>query len=267
MARGGRVTAEWTETMYVEYGLTRDQSLIAARFQGATHTGFSKHHHPQHQLVLAARGSFTARVRDDAWVVQPGQAAWIPSDAEHDAIALNTVDLVCVYLEPEECAGIMTHASSRPAVFTPGGLMRELVLRLVQPDLDDEQACRLRAVLLDVLAVPGTTKTRLPVPTHPQARSVARALLAVPSDPRLLSVWSAELFVSARTLQRAFVTETGLSFAAWRALIRLDAAGTLLDQGEPVSAVAYRVGYGSVNGFTAAYRRHFGRSPGSRLSA
>lgn len=250
----------WTTTMHVEYGLTRGQSLVAVRLRAARGTGLSLHSHPDHQLMLAARGAVTARIGDEAWAVQPGQAIWIPADAEHDLTATSDVDLLCLYLDPEQC-GPLAAVADRAHVFTAGGLLRELVVALARPDLADDQACRLRAVLLDLLAVPGTVKTSLPVPTHREARLVARALLSDPADSRQLAQWAADVFVSERTLQRAFVAETGLSFAAWRTLVRLEAAVPLLARGDSISAVAPTVGYTSTNGFAAAYRRHFGSTP------
>lgn len=247
----------WTTVMLTEYGLTRGQSITVTRVAMATGARQELHSHGEHQLALAESGACTVRVGDEGWAVQAGQAVWIPAAHEHDIAVTSDLDLVCVYLDPDECRppGERAHA------FTAGGLLRQLVARLARPDLDDDQACRLRAVLVDALAMPGVTKTSLPVPRHPGARTVARALLAAPADPRHLSDWSAEVFVSERTLQRAFVAGTGLTFAAWRAMVRLEAAGSLLDSGHPVSAVAAMVGYESTNGFVSAYRRHFGRTP------
>lgn len=45
--------------------------------------------------------------------------------------------------------------------------------------------------------------------------------------------------------------------------IRMDKAWSLLDGGERVSTVAYRVGYQHVSSFSTAFERHFGRTPKS----
>ena len=205
-----------TTTMLTEYGMTRGQSVSVARLSLRLGAGVDRHAHDEHQVALAESGSFNIRVGDRAWGVLPGQAVWIPAGHEHDLIAVSELRLTCAYLDPDEC-----RAPEQPQVFTPGGLLRELVQRLARADLDDDQACRLRAVLVDVVESPGTTKSSLPVPRHHGARAVARALLANPADQRRLAEWATTVFVSERTLQRAFVAETGLSFACWRRMVRL----------------------------------------------
>ena len=72
----------------------------------------------------------------------------------------------------------------------------------------------------------------------PRARDVSDALLADPADPRTLHEWGRAVGASSRTLARAFLTDTGLSFGRWRTLVRLQASLPHLAEQLPVSAVA-----------------------------
>ncbi len=81
------------------------------------------------------------------------------------------------------------------------------------------------------------------MPTDPRALDVAQALTANPADRRPLSAWGREVGASARTLTRAFVNDTGVTFTRWRTALRLQAALPQLAAREPVANVASLVGY------------------------
>nr|WP_281387116.1 helix-turn-helix transcriptional regulator [Jiangella mangrovi] len=108
------------------------------------------------------------------------------------------------------------------------------------------------------------------MPVDAPARALAEAIVAQPADGRGLREWATALHVSEKTLRRAFLAETGMTFTDWRTRVRLRASLPLLADQLPVAAVAARVGYRSANGYIGAFRRHFGRTPGSyaaRLTA
>ncbi|MFZ2749831.1 MAG: helix-turn-helix transcriptional regulator, partial [Propioniciclava sp.] len=67
--------------------------------------------------------------------------------------------------------------------------------------------------------------------------------------------------VSARTVQRAFLKETGLSFSQWRARCRLSAGAERLREGASVTQAARACGY-TPSTFIARYRAEFGITPG-----
>ncbi|THA80075.1 AraC family transcriptional regulator [Streptomyces sp. A0592] len=103
----------------------------------------------------------------------------------------------------------------------------------------------------------------LPMPTSPASLAVAEALARTPSDPRTASEYAADVYTSTTTLRRAFQAETGMPFSEWRTRLRLNHALDLLDQGQAVQTVSTQVGFTSTNGFILAFRRHFGRTPGT----
>jgi AraC-like DNA-binding protein len=82
-----------------------------------------------------------------------------------------------------------------------------------------------------------------------------------PADDRTLAEWGREVGASSRTLSREFLSDTGLPFARWRALVRLHSAMEALGTGETVSEVARKVGYESASAFVAAFKRETGITP------
>ncbi|MBV8537016.1 MAG: helix-turn-helix transcriptional regulator, partial [Alphaproteobacteria bacterium] len=92
-------------------------------------------------------------------------------------------------------------------------------------------------------------------------KKLCEALRGRPADARTLAEWGKLVGASARTLARAFLKETGMSFAAWRAQVRLLAALARLAGGEKVTSVALDLGYESPSAFIAMFRRQLGVTP------
>ena len=99
------------------------------------------------------------------------------------------------------------------------------------------------------------------MPSDDRALRVAQALMEDPADERTLAAWGQDVGASSRTLSRAFIAETGLPFARWRALVRLQRAMVALGARESVAEVARTVGYESASAFVAAFRRETGITP------
>lgn len=86
-------------------------------------------------------------------------------------------------------------------------------------------------------------------------------LLANPADERTLAEWGKQAGASARTLARAFLSGTGMTFGQWRRLARLRAALPQLAAGQAVGTVARHVGYQTPSAFVAAFRKETGQTP------
>ena len=142
-------------------------------------------------------------------------------------------------------------------------LLREILSALARPDaVAGDSRTRLEAVLLDELSAlrPESFEVRLPV--DPSARFVAEGLLADPAESWSLDEWGRASGASARTLQRRFRDETGLTFQAWRRAARVQTAMGWLVDGDPVTTVAHRRGFASASAFIAAFRQETGTTPG-----
>jgi AraC-like DNA-binding protein len=70
----------------------------------------------------------------------------------------------------------------------------------------------------------------------------------------------------ARTLERLFQKETGMTFGKWRQQLRLLHALRLLAGGRSVTAVALEVGYDSTSAFIAMFKRTLGTTPHYRAA-
>jgi AraC-like DNA-binding protein len=148
-------------------------------------------------------------------------------------------------------------------------LVRELVLAVSELPADyplDGPESRLVAVLLDQLEHLPEAGFTLTFPQEPRLVRICAALREHPDDPRTLEELAAWVGMSGRTLARLFARETGLGFREWRLNLRLLLSLSALQQGRGVTAVALDVGYDSPSAFIAAFKRHFGRTPGEFFS-
>ncbi|WP_225803159.1 AraC family transcriptional regulator [Streptomyces sp. NK15101] len=95
------------------------------------------------------------------------------------------------------------------------------------------------------------------------AAAALRALPAARAAPWPVARPAAAAGVSRPTLARRFTALVGrppMAYLAWWRLTR--AAALLRDTGDPLAAVARRVGYGSPYALSHAFRREFGMTPG-----
>ncbi|MGY1744567.1 helix-turn-helix domain-containing protein [Blastococcus sp. SYSU D00695] len=229
------------------------------RFPPGERGGWGLHDHGEHQLVWTAIGAARAVAAGRSWVLPPSRALFVPGGTPHDVVLTPPGALHCLYVRPAAWPG----AWHRPTELAVSPLLRELLVFLAAADGVQPLAEEALALVRHELAVAVVPDGGLAVPADPRAATVASRLLADPADDTPLAAWAARLRVGESTLRRSFVADTGMPFSEWRARVRVRAALPLLDRGVPVATVAARVGYGSVNGFVAAFRRRYGTSPGA----
>jgi AraC-like DNA-binding protein len=117
-----------------------------------------------------------------------------------------------------------------------------------------------RQIIALLEARPGPS-TALALPASGPAREIAEALLRDPGDGRSAEQLAASVHASVRTVERAFLAETGMTLGSWRSRRRMEAALVLLRADTVIDAVAHRVGYTSVNAFRRAFSRQMGITP------
>ncbi|MGO3722296.1 helix-turn-helix transcriptional regulator [Microbacterium gubbeenense] len=100
-----------------------------------------------------------------------------------------------------------------------------------------------------------------PMPSSDPAMRLATRVRNAPAVLRPLAEEAAALGWSERTLQRRFVTETGLGVREWVRATRISIAARLLRDGEEVAVVARAVGYGTATGFARAFAAAVGEVP------
>lgn len=100
-----------------------------------------------------------------------------------------------------------------------------------------------------------------PLPSSPEALTVARTLLQNPSHGAGIDELARSAGIGVRTLQQQFLHETGLPFARWRTAARVAAAASCLDLGHDIGWTGGRVGFMTPAGFTKAFHAHVGVTP------
>lgn len=107
----------------------------------------------------------------------------------------------------------------------------------------------------------GNTWSRPVTPVTFPADLVAGQIRRTPGDARTVRELAAAVGVSAQTLRRIFLRETGLTPGVWRTAVRLHAACEYLAAGYAVEWTAHQVGFGSSHGFIRAFAERFGVTP------
>jgi AraC-like DNA-binding protein len=219
---------------------------------------FEWHAHDDHQLAWSPEGVLVVLTEDGAsHVLPPSRALWIPVGTVHETRAAGAAVLQSAYVAPVRCP--INWAAPTPVAVSP--LLGELIHHL-DGALGPQERARAEAVLFDLLLPLRIATIDVRPPSDPRARDVADALFADPADPRTLHEWGRAVGASSRTLARAFLGGTGLSFGRWRTLVRLQASLPYLAEQMPVSAVAPLIGYRTTSAYVAAFRAHTGVTPG-----
>ena len=219
-------------------------------------TLFDWHVHDEHQLAWTGAGVLTVLAAGATWVLPPSRALWIPAGLPHETGAAGRALMRSVYVPP----ALSPVGWDEPTVVAASPLLAELITYL-SGELTAASRARAEALLTDLLVPVPVTRLDVPFPADQVAGPVARALRDNPADPRTLAAWGRAVGASERTLARAFVAETGLTFGGWRAQLRVQAALPLLAEGAAAGRVAARVGYETPRAFTAAFRRETGVTP------
>lgn len=225
---------------------------------------FPAHRHFRAQLVFASEGVMTVTTAVATWVVPPQQAVWVPAGIVHEVYSRGPVSMRSLYVHPDATRGLPTEC----CVMAVEPFLRELIVKvadLAEGGEPRESYARLVGVVLDELRELKAAPLHLPLPRDPRLRAITEVLLAEPGDSRDLTAWARRAGASGRTLARLFRRETGMTFAGWRRRLRLLAAVSRLGAGEPVTRVAYDLGYHSPSAFVAMFRRSLGKPPGRYL--
>src|SRR5262245_45617921 len=251
--------------------LTAEQEpFLVARSLSTTYSGGSAlhpHRHASHQLLFASSGAMTVTGDRTTWMIPPGRAVLIPAGVLHAIRMWGDVAMRSLYFLPGPAAPVFDGDACRVISVSP--LLRELILRvaeLMALDSRVEAESRLMAVLMDELASARVDPLLLPLPPDPRALAAANDILANPAGDGTTDDVARRSGSSARTLERLFRAETGMTFGLWRQKARLLESVRLLAERGTVTAAAIDSGYSSVSAYIAAFKQTFGCTPGAMLS-
>jgi AraC-like DNA-binding protein len=226
------------------------------------------HTHPWVQLSYATRGVLAVRTRHGSHQAPPQRAIWIPPGLEHSVVTTDRIQMRSLYIRPEAAPWADAWTDCRVLGVTP--LLRELIRAVTRlpAEYDEEGAAgRLVAVLLDQLATLQEVRFSLPLPSDERLSALCEALERAPDDQRTLEELAAKAGLSARTMTRLFLRDTGLSFRGWRRRMRLLKSLSGLEAGDSVTKVALDCGYTSTSAFSAAFRKEFRQTPSEAMGA
>lgn len=218
------------------------------------------HSHAKGQLIYAAHGVMMVASDGGQWIVPPTRAIWMPAGRVHWIRCIGAVNMRSVYVRPEAAPQLPGH--SQAVGISP--LLRELILAAMAvrpPYADESRDGRLMRLLLDELQALPVLPLHLPQPADPRLRRICTQLLDHPDDDATLVDWAERLGVDAKTVQRLFSRETGMTFGQWRQQARLLHGLEKLASGDKVVDVALALGYESPSAFATMFKRQFGQTP------
>nr|WP_259372783.1 helix-turn-helix transcriptional regulator [Schlegelella koreensis] len=237
------------------------QSAVAGRATDyPTGWHIPPHAHSMHQLIYAVRGVMVVQAHVGRWVVPPTRAIWMQAGMTHEIRCVGEVHMRSLLVKPQVAATSLV--GTQAVAVSP--LLRELVRAAVDVRHPYEAASRdgrLMCLILDELRGLPVLPLHLQMPVDPRLVQISEALQEQLDDPSTVADWSRRLTIDAKTIQRAFVKETGLTFGQWRQQARLLRALELLAVGDKVIDVALALGYESPSAFTSMFRKHFGQTP------
>lgn len=224
-----------------------------------------RHSHKRAQFLYAITGVISVTTDAASFVVPPQRAVWVPGGVAHEVHCRGHVSVRTLYIDAHARAGL----TDTCRVLEVSDLLRELVLEVMRLPIEyDENGRdgRIVALVLDEIASAPSIPLHVPMPQDARLMRICRSILDDPAHSDTLDDWARIAGMGRRTFTRLFRRETHTTFAAWRQHVRLMEALSRLASGEPVTTVAFDVGYNSPSAFTAMFRRAFGAAPTQYIS-
>jgi AraC-like DNA-binding protein len=223
------------------------------------------HRHPPHrhrrsQLLFAETGTMLVQTTAGSWMVPPHQGIWIPGGVVHEIAMLSRVATRSVYLDREATTGLPDECQ----VLEVSPFLRQLLIEAV--DLPTEydpvsRAGRIMSLVVDEIGRAPSLPLSLPLPGEAKLAARCRRFLEHPTAQDTIDLWRREMGLSRRSFTRLFRRETGLSFSTWQRRACLLAALPRLLRGEPVTTIAFDLGYSSPAAFAVMFKQLTGAAP------
>lgn len=220
------------------------------------------HVHPRGQLLYAIEGVMLVESAAGSWVIPPSRALWLVAGVRHNVTMSGDVKMRTAYID----AGRVRDLPPETRVVGVSPLLRELLVAAVRVPIDYPVGGRdenLMHLLVHELKHSAALPLHLPMPRDPRLKAVCEVLTKTPSDTSTAEAWAKRLGVTAKTVHRLFVKETGMTFAQWRDQARVLHALRRIAEGWRVIDVAFDCGYASQSAFAAMFKRNFGAPPSS----
>ncbi|ARU04940.1 AraC family transcriptional regulator [Comamonas serinivorans] len=237
-----------------------ERPLMAMESNWADGTSTGWHTHSRGQLLYAIAGVMLVQSDAGAWVVPPNRALWLAEGVLHEVRMAGAVQMRTVYIDASRVRGLPVATG----VLHVSPLLRELIVATVATSQQRQNTLRerlLMRLLVEEIAVSDVLPLHLPVPVDARIRQICEGLMADIANADTAEQWAARLGITAKTVHRLFVQETGMTFAQWREQARLVFALRQIASGARIIDIAFDCGYASQSAFSAMFRRHFGVPP------
>ncbi|OSY38360.1 MULTISPECIES: AraC family transcriptional regulator [Pseudonocardia] len=216
----------------------------------------------KHVLLWQVRGRSDFTVDDVPRGLRVGQALWLPVGTRHSF----TTQLNAVLLPMSFEVAVTATTLSRPTTIDVDRDLRTLFLAFIQSTYSIiRPSTNIARQILALIEERPVLATSMPMPTTDSALVVAEALRFNPGDERSVDELAESVHTSTRTIERAFLAETGMTLRRWRIGNRMEAAAILLRSHTTPDAVARRVGYVNTSAFRRVFKGHFGVTPGQYI--
>jgi AraC-like DNA-binding protein len=218
------------------------------------------HRHEWAQLVYARSGMIRLLAAGKLWFVPPTRAIWIPAQTEHQFSTSGEVAFRTLYISARRAAA----AKREIGALEISPLLGEMIVHICSLEMLDSTRPADNAVanvLIDLINGAPPIDLTMPLPTDKRALRLVDRFQSRPDETAGLAILAQSVGASVRTLQRSFVTETGMTVNAWRQKARLIASITSLANGNSVTEAAVDCGYDSTSAYIAAFKRQFDTTP------
>ena len=225
------------------------------------------HAHEWHQLLSVTAGLMTVTTEVGAWTAPPHWAIWIPAHVRHSIRFVGASRFASLYVRPGRASAL----PDRCTALAISPLLAALIDKahaigmLDRRDVTEWAIAMLIAAELQEIPVAPFT---LPQPRGEAMRRVTERIADQQADrPGLaLPQLATAAGIGLRTLERHFLTETGMTIGQWRRHRLLLIGLETLAAGGSVKAAAAAAGYATPSAFVAAFRQSFGVTPGRYFS-
>lgn len=224
-------------------------------------------HQDKHQLIFAKKGTIKIQTANDYWILPPSRAIWIECGVAHSFYSKHSADVHILYIR-ENIDNSLSYSNC--CVFNISPLVHELVKTCVNfknAYTDHSPQGRLGYVLLEQLQQLDQSPVSLPMPESIILQKICRWFEQEPSTQITLQELSVSVGASERTVERLFLKDIGLSYNEWRYRFRLVKSLEYLAENQPISHVAYNVGYNHVSSYIFAFKNFFGCTPKKYFSS
>ncbi|ULG70431.1 AraC family transcriptional regulator [Marinobacterium sediminicola] len=235
------------------------QVYVRQQLMPARHL-FPPHTHAWHQLLYATSGTLVASLEGQRLFVPSGTAVWLPAGVEHSTFTEFGAELKSLYIETVYNA----LGSETPLVLEVSPLMRELMLAAADFEVEyplEGYEHNLIQLMLQTLGRLPARGHILPWPADSRLAKLCAQLYANPAERPGLEQIAASMAMSARTLERHFRRETGLTLQSWYSRLRLMKAIEMLSTDMSITRIALELGYSAPAPFILMFREHLGISP------